>query len=90
MFFLSRSLVQTPIGSALVCAMPNKLSGQSLSGQSVDVGASQVVELFTPKADRSADGRDMDAMVSPSPSAEFDHAADGFGTDDVMSLALPL
>ena len=40
--------------------MPNELSGQS-----VNVGASKIVELFTPKAENtgSADDRDLDALA---------------------------
>jgi hypothetical protein len=84
---LIRRLVQAPIGCALVRKMPNKLSGQS-----VNVAASKIVELFTPKAEntRPADGRHMDALATedisvhdkshfPSLSAHLGQGASGFG-----------
>jgi hypothetical protein len=57
---LIRRLVQTPTGSALVREMPHELSGQS-----VNVRASKIVELSTPKAENtgSADDRDLDALA---------------------------
>ena len=57
---LIRRLVQTPTGSAFVREMPDKLSGKS-----VNVGASKIVELFTSKAENtgSADVRDLDALA---------------------------
>ena len=57
--FFSR-LVQAPTGSAFVREMPDKLSGKS-----VNVGTSKIVELFTSKAENtgSADVRDLEALA---------------------------